>query len=82
MDGPGRLLTTSETVLEDKINSPGGVSELLTTGTTALEGPDRLLKQEQQCWRYQGGFYNMRVSAGGGGGGVTREVINRRRNSA
>ena len=43
MDGTGRLLTTKETVLEDKRNSPGGASEAVNNRKTVLEGPEKLL---------------------------------------
>ena len=53
LDGPGRLLKTRETVLEDKRNSPGGaIVRLLTTGATGAG-----------CTREV--VYNMRISAGG-----------------
>ena len=44
MDGPGRLLTTRETVMEDKRNSPGGVIEAVNNRSNSAGGggADRL----------------------------------------
>ena len=49
MDGPGRLLTTRETLSEDKRNSPGGASEAVNNSAGC--------NMEV--------VYNMRISDGG-----------------
>ena len=52
MDGPGRLLTARETVLEDKRIRPGGASEAVNNRNNSAVGTREFV-------------YNMRISAGG-----------------
>ena len=68
------IIEWAREAVNNRRNNAGGAREVeLTTGAIVLEGPERLLKQEQQCWRYQGGCLQHDTQCWRGEGGCQQK---------